>query len=283
MLKITHNGGFFSCCSVKLHDITRYFNKNKMLPDIVDGSEQFELYKKDSTEWRTTTNHEGREYSVVLKKAEVIQDITFDYFQEYNTVNETIVYEKDIDYEGLYQFENYKRLDYKAICPFVRKYFSPSNEIKSIIEAMETKYNLQDYSNLCVLFYRGNDKVTEAGVSNYTDTIEKAKEVLSQNPSIQFLIQSDETEFIETMLREFPSNSFYFKEEARHIRRQLSSVDYKFRESNYIFSKFFLAITIIMSKCKYVVCGGSGNCSIWIMLYRENANNVYQFMNTHWV
>jgi hypothetical protein len=33
-----------------------------------------------------------------------------------------------------------------------------------------------------------------------------------------------------------------------------------------------------MSKCKYVVCGSSGNCSIWITFYRGNADNVYQYL-----
>ena len=35
-----------------------------------------------------------------------------------------------------------------------------------------------------------------------------------------------------------------------------------------IFKKY-LAITIIMSRCKYIICG-SGNYDIWIMLYRGN-------------
>jgi roadblock/LC7 domain-containing protein len=47
------------------------------------------------------------------------------------------------------------------------------------------------------------------------------------------------------------------------------------------FSKFYLAITIIMSKCKYIICT-SGNCSLWIMFYRENANNVFQNLNDDW-
>ena len=37
-----------------------------------------------------------------------------------------------------------------------------------------------------------------------------------------------------------------------------------------------------MSKCKYIICG-SGNCSIWIMFYRENANNVFQNLNGEWL
>ena len=54
------------------------------------------------------------------------------------------------------------------------------------------------------------------------------------------------------------------------------------KNKNYDFSKYYLAITLIMSKCKYIICG-SGNCSMWIMLYRGNNNNVYQNLNNKWL
>ncbi len=37
-----------------------------------------------------------------------------------------------------------------------------------------------------------------------------------------------------------------------------------------------------MSKSKYVICG-SGNCSIWIMLYRGNNKNCVQYLNGEWI
>jgi hypothetical protein len=105
---------------------------------------------------------------------------------------------------------------------------------------------------------------------------------MSKNPNIVFLIQSDETEFINYMSEKFPNNSFYFKDEIRHIKKCNSTVDKIMKDKNYEFSKYYLAITIIMSKCKYIVCG-TGNCSIWIMLYRGNNNNVYQNLNDQWL
>ena len=76
----------------------------------------------------------------------------------------------------------------------------------------------------------------------------------------------------------FPNNSFYFKDEIRHMKKCNSTVDIKMSSQNYEFSKKYLAITIIMSKCNYIICG-SGNCDIWIMLYRGNNNNVIQNLN----
>ena len=77
------------------------------------------------------------------------------------------------------------------------------------------------------------------------------------------------------------NNSFYFKDEIRHMKKCTSTVDKVFKSKNFEFSKKFLAITIIMSKCKYIICG-SGNCDIWIMFYRGNNKNVIQNLTGTW-
>lgn len=250
---VDHNAGFFSCCTIKLYKIIEYINANKSLPLSVDSSQQFEYYKNDHS------------------------DITYDYFEKYDTVSNSINTEINIKYHWEDQFENYAELDYKGIIPIVKKYFSPSNQIQEIIHTLEKKYCL-DYDNICVLFYRGNDKIRETKLPEYDDYINHIQTIMQTNPNVKFLIQSDETEFIEKMTNLLPENSFYFKDEIRHIKKCNSTVDFVFRDSNYIFSKNYLAITFIMSKCKYIMCG-SGNCSIWIMFFREHCNNVYQFLN----
>jgi len=278
MLKHTHNAGFFSCCSVKLNDIIDYFNYYKNIPNDVDSSDQFEWYKINKT-----------------------GDITYDYFEHYHNIHnndtlDTIIKTTNyIDYNNHKQFVNYSTIDYNKINPFIKKYFSPSKEINIIIDTIEKKYNFGyssveidtidtyiDYNNICVLFYRGNDKNTETQICNYNEYIEKANLILKNNPEIQFLIQSDETEFIDTFTELYPNNSFYFKDEIRHIKKCNSTVDKLMREQNYVFSKYYLAITIIMSKCKYIVCG-SGNCSLWIMFYRGHTRNIYQNLNYQWI
>jgi hypothetical protein len=286
-LKIVHNYGFFSDCSIRLHGIIEYFNSERTLPDDVDTTDMFGWYKltlsQNDSVIETQTNKE------------LIQDITFEYFthySEYENINNTNM----IDYVESYQYANYSKLKYDDIVPFIKKYFSPSIEIQNIITNIEKKYSLSieqtsesivrlskelDYNNICVLYYRGNDKNTETQICGYDEYVLLAQDMLKKHPDICFLIQSDETEFIEEMTLLFP-NSFYFKEEIRHMPRQLTTVDMVMRENIDIFSKNYLAITIIMSKCKYIICG-SGNCSIWIMLYRGNSNNVYQNINGKWI
>ena len=254
-IHMTHSSGFFSCCSVRLEAIITFFNENNFnLPDSVNTLKSFEWYKKNKNE-----------------------DVIFEFFENYDNIsinfNNTIV-----DYQQTYQWIDYNKLDLKHLLPFVKKYFTPSKNIYNIVQEIEEKYNIVDYNNICTLFYRGNDKIGEANYRNkkitpYNAYISKARELFKTNPNIKFLIQSDETNFIETMCSEFP-NSFYFKDEIRHMNNSKSTVDKVFKNTHE-FSKNFLAITLIMAKCKYIICG-TGNCSIWMTFFRENTENVIQ-------
>jgi hypothetical protein len=136
--------------------------------------------------------------------------------------------------------------------------------------------------HLCALFYRGNDKNTETTSATYDDLIRYGKEIQAKDPQVQFMIQSDETECIDRLTAEFP-NSFYCKDEIRHIKKAMTTVDHVFRSTNYEFSQNYLALTLLMAESKYLVCGSSGNCSIWILLYRQHCDHLYQFLNGKWL
>lgn len=223
----------------------------KKLPLIVDSSGQFEWYRIDSS------------------------DITFEYFKHY-TENETLGYTRFVNCCSYQlQFTDYSKLDF-GVMPFIKKYFSPSEEITDIISKMERKYDI-DYNNTCVLFYRGNDKNRETLLCTHDEYIGVTRKI----HGVKFLIQSDETEFIEKMSGEFPG-SFYFKDEIRHMKKCDDTVDLCMKETNYVFSKYYLAITIMMARCKYVIMG-SGNCSLWIVYYRGNVQGVYQNLHGRWI
>jgi len=262
-LIIPHNAGFFSCCSVRLVAITNFHRQFNKLPISVDSSTQFEWYKND-----TNKNF----------------NITFDYFENYDNIDINIPNNNcyfSTDLRSQPQFTDYSKLNFEYINHFMKKYFTPSKEINNIIANIEAKYNI-DYDNICTLFYRGNDKNTETYICPYVEYIKYAGILRDKNPNIKFLIQSDETEFIELFTQLFPNNSFYFKDDIRHMNKCNDTVDKKFASTNYEFSKKYLAITVIMSKCKYIICG-SGNCSKWIVLYRNNIKGVYQNLNNKWI
>ena len=88
------------------------------------------------------------------------------------------------------------------------------------------------------------------------------------------MIQSDEREFVETCENVF-ENKVVFKDEIRTMAKRNSSVDKYNAKNNYHYSKYFLAIVIIMSKCKYFVTGSMGNIPMFVCLYRGNNNEFY--------
>jgi hypothetical protein len=250
-LVVHFGGGFFSNCTMRLFDIILFFNATKNLPIILDNSRQFDLYKSGTQ----------------------INDITQYYFSEKNI---DIIFENKIDFKEQYQYIDYKNLKFKELLSFIKKYFNPSQNITDTVRFIENKYFITSYDNICVLFYRGNDKSTERELPNYDKFIKQSQIIYSENKNINFLIQSDEIEFIQKMQELYPNNSFYFKDEIRVISKNNNlSVDKIRPETNFIYSQYYLSITLIMAKCKYIICT-TGNCSLWISLFRGNADNLYQ-------
>lgn len=264
IITVTHSSGFFSCCSIRLHNIVNYHKHTGTLPGGVDSRQQFKLY---NPHWI----------------GNIKRDIAFDYFEDYNKTK--TLTGANCNYMFSDQWKTYSSLPssyFPNVAPFILKYFNPVSEITSITREIEDHYNIRDYTdnynNLCTLLHRGNDKAKETSIPKYIDYIKHAKRVMQINPQVKFLLQSDETEFIETLSNEFPSNSFCLKDHIRTINSHCTSVDLKDTTvyDNYKFSKLYLAITTMMARSKYIICG-TGNCSVWVMLYRGHANNVIQF------
>lgn len=256
-ISVQHSHGFFSNCSVTLDFIVRYINKYRKYPNIIDTTKSFNWYKTDDL---------------------INQDI-FPYF--FNDSTYKIHNVEPIQFMENYQYKDFKLLDYNRISPLINTYFSISSTIRELVSDLENKYNLDDYSNIVTLFYRGNDKITETKLASYDDYIKYAREILQKKPNVRFLVQSDETEFIQHMLEQIPG-TFYFKDEIRHIKRSINTVDKVDKETNFKYSQYFLAIINIMAKTDTIICG-DGNCSMWIMLYRGHADRVYEFCQGKWI
>lgn len=248
ILKITHNAGFFSCCTIRLMKIIDFFNQNGYLPDLVDSSEQFQKYKSNNI------------------------DITDVFFKQSLQIDnlEKCEFHYDI------QFLKYNNIDLEKISKFVKTYFSPTNFINSLVDELESKYKI-DHDNTCSVFYRGNDKFKETQIGNYDEYFRQIDDVLSKSPDIRFHIQTDEQEFIDEFTKKY-KNYFYFVETPT-IQRSNTTVHDVLPVSDRIkYASYFLAATIIVSKSKYIITH-SGNCGIWSIFYRGNVKNTYQYLN----
>jgi hypothetical protein len=244
--------GFYCCCRRRLYDIINYINLNLKLPISVDSSQLFYLYKKNQNE-----------------------DITFDFFEHYDTT-EDITINNYIIFDVDYQFIHYSKLDYNNLSPIIDKYFYPSKQILQIVDNMEKKYNI-NYNNTIGVYYRGTDKYTETPLSSFDEFYTKIKEINDLYVDNQIIIQTDTAQFIDYIKNKNLDNIIIFDENDtsysnKGIHNEKSNIE------NYYDILNIFSIFLILSKCDYFICS-SGNCSMWIALYRKNFKNVYQFLN----
>ena len=253
-LTITHNAGFFSCCSVRLHDIIHFFNTHKRLPQSINVSSQFAAYKSNAGD-----------------PCEDINPLLFKDIQP-NIIN----FVKEIDYHHDHQFTPYYQLDFENLTPFIYKYFSLCEEIDNNIKLKQEKYSI-DYSNTASVFYRGNDKVTETKIGSYNEFFDKCQKIYNSNNNIRFLIQTDEQEFRDEFQQNF-YNTFFF-EDMPCIKKNTSIAMQHVVDASqkHKFAQQILSVTNIVARCNHLITH-SGNCGIWATLFRGNATNVHQYL-----
>lgn len=257
ILRTQHNAGFFSCCTVRLINIIDYFNTHKFLPYRVDSSAQFYFYKDNPREDLTATFFADESLFGNIKYTKEIKIISTDdsvHFPDYRTVN------------------------YDDLGPFVRKYFSPSPLIQKKIAAYEDKYRL-DYENTCLVYYRGNDKITEVHCPPYDVIINKTRKFKEEHPQVKFLCQSDELEFIEYFKKHFPGTIVI--SEIKPIRKAVVNPSFILPSSERkAFAANFLALAHFFAKIKYVITT-THNTAFWICLFRGHSRDVYQHLHAN--
>ena len=246
--------GFFSCCSIKLNDIVTFINSNLKLPNSVNSFNLFMLYKNNFNE-----------------------DITYHFFKHDNDINIDITY--PINYHHSNQFIQYSELDYKNINPLIKKYFSPSDFVICRTNDLINKYNIQ-YDNTLAVYYRGTDKSKETKIASFEEYYEKIKKIIEINPNINILVQTDTSQFIDYINSKKLKNLIIIHE--NNTSYSNTGIHYEKNTKDNYNDMFNLYSTfLIISKCKYIIFG-SGNCSIWIMLYRGHYKNVIQYLNDKW-
>ena len=275
MLRINHNAGFFSCCSVKLCKIIQYFTNNKILPKTIDSSSQFMMYK--------TANNMDITYDFFINDNSINDNSINDNSINDNSINNEIIYEKYIYIDDCnFQFENYKTVDYKSIIPFVKKYFTPSTRITNIYDKLLIQYNINT-DNCIGLYYRGTDKHIETLIDNFDSYYNKLNEIINKENNIQILIQTDSAQFLDYLKQKCTNNKNIIIIKENSTSYTNTGIHHeKSRHENYMDIQKLFATFLIISKCKYVICS-SGNCSIWMMYYRGNADNVHQNLNKVWL
>lgn len=253
-LELSHpHGGLFSCCSVKLTSIIEFYKINLIEP-IINYDNLFSKYAVGN-----------------------LNNIFF----ECSNLQPTLNYNDIFDFNVNTQFNEYKNIEFNKANKWIQKYFSPSQTIKDRINYFYQIYPKFKSNNICSIFYRGNDKITEIPIPSYNQFIDKAKILKKQESNIIFHIQTDELEFQQEFSAIFP-NSFFCKE-IPMINRSMTSVSDTIPKIHRLkFAIDFLSIVYILSKSKYLITH-SGNCGLWAVLLRGNYENVHQNLLNHWI
>jgi hypothetical protein len=260
ILKIGHtSSGFFACCSIKLIEILKFKREHHIIPDTVDSSNLWDLYKPDNLQ----------------------DDITYHFFIDDKKINSIggnfTRLTPDFDYGT--QYRCYKEYKYRDLSAYITKYFSPSKNILHIETKLLRKYDI-DTDRYCAIYYRGTDKVLETQLGSFESFNDKVNEIILQNKATKILIQTDSTMFLEYMKTKH-FDILAFNESVTSLSN-LGTHNENSPTFNYMAVKYLFATALIISKCKYIVCS-SGNVASWIMQYRGNGDNVHQFSTDKWM
>lgn len=254
ILKVVHNAGYFSNMTIRLMDIMAFMKEHKCLPDEVDSSVQFAMYKDDPT----------------------INLIP--YYIEHNDEPIKFKLPKEANKDCMaIQWDDYRKLDLKALAPIMNKYFKPGSYVMDKYNHLKSKYNLGEYISV---FYRGNDKKLETETASYDNFFKKCQEIREIEPNLPFLVMPDECHFLKTFRKQF-DNVISFSETPCTDDNN-SSVSFKIpMGSRSEYGATFNASAILMGEGKHLITH-SGNCGLWASLYRNNPNNIHQIYKNEW-
>lgn len=247
-LVVTHDAGFFSCCTIRLQSIIRFFNETGVLP-LVDSSKQWSNYKDD------------KEYSDITDKLFKTKDTTIE--------KKEIVFNFDGKED---QFGDYDLINYEDLKFFIDKYFSPTDDVVERKNYYINKYDIDIDETISVL-YRGNDKGSEIHLPSFQSYLTKVNDVVKQYPQKKILIQTDENEFCDFMLSNFP-DAIVVKE-LKRINRSHTAIQFVTpigEKFNLAFN--FLSVLFLISQTS-IVLTNKGNVGLWCCLYRGDTNNVF--------
>jgi len=247
-LRIKHNSGLFSNCSISVYGIVSYFNQYKRLPKEVDFTSSF----------------------MHFKSSEESEEVYASYFKTQAQVD--IPFIEKVHFPAFSLFD-YKSVAYEQIAPFVDRYFSPSDAILAKVDALIERYDIVPEKTIAVC-YRGTDKHLDTGLASFDEFVTETQSVIEKYPDYRVLIQTDQAQFWETVVPIF-SNTFRFEETPFTSTDKVMHEIIK-KEDKKEWTQWFIAAVIVISKCAYIV-NHTGNVARWICLYRKGSHNMSQY------
>ena len=175
--------------------------------------------------------------------------------------------------ENRKQFEIY---DFEYYNQVVKRFFNPSGVVTDRWQMLTEKYDIDPEKTVSVL-YRGTDKGTEVRLASPEDYLDVVKQILDQTPANRVLVQTDQTQVLDYFKSELGNMVVSFSETPSTSGNN-SMIDTMEKDKRDMtdWMQWFDAALRCIAECAYVV-NHTGNCGLWMNLYRGNVNNVFQF------
>lgn len=247
-LRITHDAGFFSICSIALYEIAKASSEIRS----IDASLTFRAYKESPTQnlWPdifVAPGPVGQSQSLQISRSRVAHRLP---------------------HHSLYRF-----IDFTATNALVRTFFAPSQRITARMERLTLTYSL-DASKLIAVWCRRTDKATEVRQNTLTKYLKVTRKLARKYPTHQILLQTDDSHVQELFANEFGQRVTWFAElpttASATVMHKLVAVAE--RED---FAANLVAATILLSRAAHVVTY-TGNVGYWIALYRGHTKGLIQ-------
>ena len=175
--------------------------------------------------------------------------------------------------ENRKQFEIY---DFEYYNQVVKRFFNPSGVVTDRWQMLTEKYDIDPEKTVSVL-YRGTDKCTEVRLASPEAYLDVVKQILDQTPANRVLVQTDQTQVLDYFKSELGNIVVSFSETPSTSGNN-SMIDTMEKDKRDMtdWMQWFDAALRCVAECAYVV-NHTGNCGLWMNLYRGNVNNVFQF------
>jgi len=175
--------------------------------------------------------------------------------------------------ENRKQFEIY---DFEYYNQVVKRFFNPSGVVTDRWQMLTEKYDIDPEKTVSVL-YRGTDKCTEVRLASPEAYLDAVKQILDQTPANRVLVQTDQTQVLDYFKSELGNMVVSFSETPSTSGKDaMNTVMENEGKDTMDWMQWFDAALRCVAECAYVV-NHTGNCGLWMNLYRGNVDNVFQF------
>lgn len=214
-------------------------------------------------------------YSMGFKrfKSDPERDIFPDFYQIDTSVPVQLLKTVTLPDENRKQFELY---DFEYYNQVIRRFFNPSDLVLERKKFLLNKYNINPEETISVL-YRGTDKYTEVRLGSPQGFLSATHQILNQTGAKKVLVQTDQTQVLEFFKQELGDIVVNFEETPSTSGKDaMNTVMENEGKDTMDWMQWFDAALRCVSDCAYVV-NHTGNCGLWMNLYRGNVTNVFQF------